>query len=256
MTDLGGRTVLVTGCNGRIGRAIVRLLLDSGARVGGADLGETTSIPEGDDFRYTSCDVSDADSVEEAVTRLEDALGRFDGLVNSHGYYPNLPLTKMTVEEWDRVFAVNARGSMLTTRAMLLRWIERGAAGSIVNISSCAATSPRTGGSHYSGSKAAVNSLTAVTAIEGGPHGIRANAIQPGLVLDEVQHKGDEGLHPYFALQLDLTPLGRTGAPDDIAHAAAFLLSDASAWTTGAVIDISGGSHAGRTQMPETSEMR
>jgi NAD(P)-dependent dehydrogenase (short-subunit alcohol dehydrogenase family) len=203
------------------------------------------------------CDVSDADSVARAIDDVETQIGTVDGLVNAHGIFPNLSLLDMDVDEWDRVFAVNARGSMLTIRSMMRRWVNRGQAGSIVNISSCAATSPRAGGSHYSGSKAAVNQLTYVAAIEGGPYGIRANAIAPGLVLDDVVKRGMEGgLSPYYKLSLEGTPLGRTGAPRDIAETAVFLLSDASSWTTGAIVEVSGGSHAGRTQMPLTSDLR
>ena len=274
MTDLSGHKVLVTGCRGRIGAAVTRVLLAAGASVRGLDLSphqdgsadgdgaSAGSEPTGPGngaarYSYAVCDVSDRTAVEAAINGLEGELGHLDGLVNAHGIFPNTALLDMDQDEWDRVFAVNTRGSMLTMQAMFRRWIARGSPGAIVNVSSCAATSPRAGGGHYSGSKAALDALTAVAAIEGGPYGIRANTVAPGLVLDEVHHRdGGEQLDPYFRLALEGTPLGRTGAPTDIARTVGFLLSDASSWTSGAVVQVSGGSHAGRTHIPVTGGLR
>ena len=176
-------------------------------------------------------------------------------LVNCHGFVPNSPLLEMDVGVWDHVFAVNVRGTMLTTRACARRWVERGVHGAVVNLSSVAARSARPGGSHYCSSKAAVSMMTEVFAAELGPHGIRVNAVAPGLVLDEVHDKASAALPPYAVAMLEATPLGRTGSPDEIADAIAFLLSDRSPYTTGAVLDISGGVHCGRTHMPFSGDM-
>ena len=89
--------------------------------------------------------------------------------------------------------------------------------------------------------------LTAVLAIELGPHSIRVNALAPGLILDDVVTEELDSQHPYVNLMLRGTPLGRTGAPADVAEAVAFLASDRSSWTTGSIVDITGGSHCGRT---------
>jgi NAD(P)-dependent dehydrogenase (short-subunit alcohol dehydrogenase family) len=127
--------------------------------------------------------------------------------------------------------------------------LERGARGSLVTISSGASTSARAGGAHYCGSKAAVNLLTEVLAIELGPHGIRVNAVAPGLVMDQVVRQGDPTAHPYVRDMLAATPLGRTGSPEDIASAVLFLASDRAGWVTGEVFYVTGGSHCGRPHM-------
>ena len=106
------------------------------------------------------------------------------------------------------------------------------------------------------GSKAAVNQLTHVLAIELGPHGIRVNAISPGLVLDDVLREGDDHASEYVRLMLRGTPLRRTGSPADIAPAVVFLASDRSGWTTGAILEISGGSHTGRPHVPLSRGLR
>jgi NAD(P)-dependent dehydrogenase (short-subunit alcohol dehydrogenase family) len=162
----------------------------------------------------------------------------------------------MDVAEWDHTFAVNVRGMMLCCQAVGRRWVQRGTKGSIVNLSSGASRSARPGSAHYAGSKAAVNLLTEVLATELGPQGIRVNAVLPGLVMDEVMAAEDPDKHPYVNLMLSLTPLGRTGAPLDIAEAVAFLASDRSGWTTGAMLEVTGGSHCGRTNAPLTGQLR
>jgi NAD(P)-dependent dehydrogenase (short-subunit alcohol dehydrogenase family) len=99
--------------------------------------------------------------------------------------------------------------------------------------------------------------LTHVLAIELGPHRIRVNAIAPGLIMDEVLQRGDD-FHgsKYAEMMLAMTPLGRTGAPEDIAPAVIFLASDLSPWTTGSILEITGGSHAGRTHVPLSRDLR
>jgi NAD(P)-dependent dehydrogenase (short-subunit alcohol dehydrogenase family) len=161
----------------------------------------------------------------------------------------------VTVEEWDRVFAVNVRGTMLCCQAVARQMVARGARGAIVNVSSGASTSARAGAAHYCGSKAAVNMLTEVLATELGPHGIRVNAVAPGLVLDDVVTKGDRVGHPYVRDMLAATPLGRTGSPEDIASAVTFLASDRSAWITGEVLYVTGGTHCGRTHMAPATQL-
>lgn len=262
MGELDGRVALVTGGAGRLGRAIVAELARQGAAVGvvearpdaGAAVAEALAA-EGARGAAAAADVSIGADVERAVDEIEGRLGPIDVLVNAHGIFPNIPVLEVTEQAWDRVFAVNVRGTMLTCRAVARRLIDRGAPGAIVNISSGAATSARAGGGAYNGSKAAVNQLTHVLAIELGPHRIRVNAVAPGLILDEVLR--DE-THPseYVRLMLRGTPLRRTGAPEDIAPAVSFLASERSGWTTGAILEITGGSHTGRPHVPLSRDLR
>lgn len=258
---LEGRTALVTGGGGRLGRVIAATLQREGATVAVADLtqeaarGTVAVLPDGSAVAVEG-DVADERDVERMVADASEALGPVDVLVNAHGIFPNQPLVDMDVDEWDRVFAVNVRGSMLTCRALARRWLEAGTRGAIVNISSGAATSARAGGSHYTGSKAALNMLTEVLAIELGPHGIRVNAVAPGLILDEVLTEEQEDQHPYVTMMLNGTPLRRTGRPEDVAESVAFLASDRAPWTTGAILYVTGGSHCGRPHVPLTRDLR
>lgn len=256
-----GRGVLVTGAAGRIGAAVARVFAEAGDRVVATDLdadrlaaavaalaargGAVTALP---------ADVADEGAVERLVAAAVEAAGPLDVLVNCAGIFPNAPVVAMDAAEWDRVYAVNLRGPFLLCRAVARQMLARDIAGSVVNISSGAGSSARTGGAHYCGSKAALEMLTKVLAIELGPRGIRVNAVAPGLILDEVLAPPvPAGTSPYVATLLDGIPLRRTGRPEEIAAAVAFLCSDAAAWTTGTVLEVNGGSQAGRTHLPPSA---
>ena len=196
--DLERRVAVVTGGGGRLGQAIVMELARGGAAVGildaRSDAGDRLAPAVRDlgvGFASATADVASAAEVDGALDAIERELGPADILVNAHGIFPNRPVLEMDDEEWDRVFDVNTRGTMFTCRAFARRLVARKAPGAIVNVSSGAATSARAGGAHYTGSKAAVNMLTHVLAIELGPLGIRVNAVAPGLVLDDVLREGD-----------------------------------------------------------------
>ena len=261
--ELEGRVAMLTGGGGRLGRAIATALSEAGASVGVVDQNAAAASSVADSLRKkgaraasAAADVSVTKDVEAAVETLERELGPIDILVTAAGIFPNRPLLEMDDDEWDRVFAINTRGTMICCRAVARRLVARGASGAIVNISSGAATSARAGGSHYTGSKAAVNMLTQVLAIELGPLGIRVNAIAPGLILDDVLREGDSHSSTYVELMLRGTPLRRTGAATDIAPAVVFLASDRSPWTTGAILEITGGSHCGRPHVPLSRDLR
>lgn len=261
---LENKIALVTGAAGRLGRAITEVYLREGATVVMADIdggrvkavaAEIAQTYPGKVFAIAG-DQSQFDDVQRMVAEAEALAGLPDLLANAHGIFPNCSMLDVTVEEWDSVFNVNTRGTMLTCQALARKWIDAGVKGSIINISSGAARSGRAGGAHYSGSKAAVELLTHIFAIELGQYGIRVNAVAPGLILDNIVTETDDSLHPYVNLTLEGTPIGRTGAPIDVAEAAAFLTSDRSSWTTGAILEVTGGTHTGRTHMPFSRQLR
>jgi len=250
------RVVMITGAGGRLGRPCALAFAREGARVvvtdaDAARLEETAAVLQEHGARMAAipADVREEADVERVVSEGTKALGPIDVLVNFAAYVPTTYVVDVTPDEWDRVFDTNVKGTMLCCRTAARQMTARGAAGNIVNISSGASTSARAGAAHYCGSKAAVNMLTQVLAIELGPHRIRVNAVAPGLVLDRIITKPDEAIHPYLKDMLVATPLGRTGSGDDIASAVLYLASDRAAFVTGEVFYVTGGAHCGRTHM-------
>lgn len=255
------RNVLITGGAGRIGAAITRAFVALGDRVVVTDRNEAglaatvATVDRGTDAVTTvTADITDEQAIEALVASAIDTLGQIDILVNCAGIFPNSPVVGMAIAEWDMVFNVNVRAPFMLSRAVARHMLDRGVRGSLVNISSGAGTSARTGGSHYCGSKAALEMLTQVMAIELGPEGIRVNAIAPGLIMDEVlQPPVPERTSPYVATLLNGIPLRRTGRPEDIADAVVFLCSAQATWITGTILGVNGGSQAGRTHLPPST---
>lgn len=256
--EFENKGVLITGAAGRIGREVALEFAREGAKVALMDLdprklqtalglirqggGEAIGLPG---------DVAKKDDVQRAVDDAVSNMGGIDCLVNCAGIWPNTPVVEMPEEEWDRVYGVNLKGPMLTCQAVARHMITAGLGGSIVNISSGAAESARTGASHYCGSKAAVQMLSRVLAIELAPNNIRVNVVAPGLVSDQaIQKPAPPETRAYTRALLDMIPLGRTGTPADIAPMVIFLASDKARWITGEVFRVNGGSTSGRTTAP------
>jgi NAD(P)-dependent dehydrogenase (short-subunit alcohol dehydrogenase family) len=252
------RGVLVTGTGGRIGAAIAREFAALGDHVVMSDVDAARmgavakSITDAGGTATTIvADISDEQAVNRLAAEAIKAAGKIDVLVNCAGIFPNKPVIEMDTDEWNRVWGVNLNGPFFLTRAIGRHMVDNGIHGSIVNISSGAGSSARTGGSHYCGSKAALNMFTKVLAIEMGPYGIRVNAVAPGLILDEVMSlPAPEYTHEYVDTLLKGIPLGRTGQPEDIAHMVVFVSSDQASWVSGEIFGVNGGSQAGRTHLP------
>ncbi len=227
------RVVLVTGGAKNIGAAIAARFASEGARVIVADL-----EPPADHnpvARYEHADVSVEDDVASLFARVASDYGRVDVLVNNVGIWFRRPFEEITVDEWDRVLAVNLRGVFLCIRAVL-PLMEAAGGGSIVNIGSQAGlTVTRGQGAHYHASKAAISHLTKVLGVELGPRGIRVNCVAPGVTMP------DAVLPPEARAQI---PLGRAGTPVDVVGACSFLASPDAAYITGQTLLVNGGAVA------------
>ena len=179
----------------------------------------------------------------EQVTTVIDSvlmeLGRIDVLINAAGILHPTRFDEMTVAEWDRVISINLRGTFLLMHAVYPHMKARGR-GSIVNFSSTAGLTVSTlGGAHYTASKHGVMGLTKALAKEGGPFGVRVNAVCPGLIDTEMVRAtiSPDRIRRYEAA----FPISRLGTPDEVAELVLFLASDRSAYITGVALNISGG---------------
>jgi NAD(P)-dependent dehydrogenase (short-subunit alcohol dehydrogenase family) len=190
-----------------------------------------------------AADVTEPADVERMVDRARREAGPLGGLVNCAGIYPNTPFLDVSVKEWDAVLAVNLRAPFLVTQAVARRMIADGGGGSIVNVSSTASRLARPGIAHYGASKAALNQLTAVTAVELAPHGIRVNAVLPGVVgTERVYANAASGAgRVEHETKLARIPLARLAEPAEIVSVIAFLLSPEAAYCTGALFTVDGG---------------
>jgi len=240
---------LVTGAGRSLGRAIAERLHTQGFAVAVTDVDETAarSVAVGLDAsggtaRSYRLDVRAAGEVAHAMKGIEADLGPLCALVNNAGIYPDHGFLEMPEEAWDAVHDTNLKGTFLCSQAFARLRVAAGGGGAIVNLASTAAFSARIGASHYSASKAGVVMLTKALAQELGPHGLRVNAVAPGLI--EVRE--DQVSAAYRDRFLTMIPRGRTGAAPDVAGTIAFLLSEDADYITGHCIVVDGGFLAGR----------
>jgi 2-hydroxycyclohexanecarboxyl-CoA dehydrogenase len=241
---LAGKVVLVTGAARGIGAGIARAAAAAGAAVALGDVSETsvgeTAAALGGHALALCMDVSDARSVRAAVAEAEARLGPLDVLVNNAGIDVIGPFLESSEENWDRLWAVNLKGTLLTTRAVLHGMIAR-ERGRIVNIGSDAGRVGSSGEAVYSATKGGIIAFSKTLAREVARHGVTVNCVCPGptdtALLEQVRDY-DEKLHASLARAI---PLRRLGRPEDVAAAVIFLASDAAAYITGQTLSVSGG---------------
>ncbi|MFE6664977.1 SDR family NAD(P)-dependent oxidoreductase [Streptomyces sp. NPDC057697] len=243
--DLTGRSAFVTGAAGGIGRACAILLATAGATAHCADLDEKglletrRLITEAGGTSYVHLlDVTDRSRVEAAVSEAGD----LDILAAVAGIMHTSSVLETTDEDLDRVLAVNFKGVLHACRSVARSMIARGAPGSLITMASGAVDSAGQGLFCYSVAKAAVVQLTKTLATELGPHAIRVNAVAPGWIRTPMTARHDaDHQQRVEATMARISPLGRVGEPEDVAHTVLHLASDASAFMTGQILRPNGG---------------
>ncbi len=249
---LDGRTALVTGGGRGLGRYMAEALSDAGANVvlcsrKREPLEEVRREIEarGGKALVPECDVTEPESVEDAVLAAEETFGSVDVLVNNSGATWGAPAAEMPVEKFDQVLNVNVRGTFLMSQAVGRRMIEAGSGGTIINISSILGL---LGGNPdymqtvgYNTSKGAVISMTRDLATNWAPHGITVNAIAPGWFPTRMS---GALISKFEEQMLSDIPLRRFGNPEDLKGVVVFLASPAAAYITGQTIVVDGGATA------------
>ena len=238
MTDFDGRTILVTGASGGIGGATVRQLAAAGADViaSGRAVEKLEALAAETGARTLAFDLTSEDSVRAALEGLD-----LWGVVNCGGFGGEIATPMETdIAVFDKVITINARGALLVTKYASASMIRLGRGGAIVNVSSQASLVALSGHISYGSSKAALDNITRVSALELGKHGIRVNGVNPTVVMTPMSawYWGRPDIEGPF---LDQMPLGRWATEEDIAAPIVFLLSDGAAMISGVSLPIDGG---------------
>lgn len=238
---LAGRTAAVTGSSGAIGSAVSKALTELGAHVVAIDVADTASSSTSARLTPFHLDLSDANAIAAATSRLIKTFGSIDILVNNAGVLSNNKINDTTLEEWRRVSSINLEAAFLLIRSFL-PGMRANKWGRIINMSSYAAKcGGLTAGTAYSVSKSALIGLTFATARETAGDGITANAIAPAYVMSPMVSK--QLTEEQRRNQLAQIPVGRFCRPEEVAHAVSFLASPLAGFITGEVIDMNGGLH-------------
>jgi 3-oxoacyl-[acyl-carrier protein] reductase len=258
MGRFDGRVAVITGAARGIGFGTATRFAEEGAAVAILDLDESAAAEAAAKLVSTSstgekseqtkaigigADVSDAASVDAAVTRVVEELGGIHILVNNAGITRDNLLFKMTEEDWDLVMNVHLKGAFLMTKAAQKHFVAQ-KYGKILNLSSVSALGNR-GQANYSAAKMGIQGFTRTLGIELGPFGINANAIAPGFIATEMTDATAARLNipveDFRQMNAEHNPVRRVGYPEDIAAAAAFLCSDEASYITGQTLYVDGG---------------
>ncbi len=254
--SLAGRHALLTGAGGGIGLAVAQAFAREGARCTVVDLAASANAQvqaliaaHPQQVQYVQADVTRSASVAAMLRAAEAGFGRVQVLFNNAAVFDMAPLLESTEASYDRVFNVNVKGMFFVMQAVLAALVAAGERGAIINMASQAGRRGEALVSHYCASKAAVISYTQSAALAMAPHGIRVNAISPGVVDTPMWGQVDALFARYEGLAIGekkaavgrAVPLGRMGAPGDIAGAAVFLASEAAAYITAQTLNVDGG---------------
>ena len=249
MAMLSGKTAFVTGGAGGIGAAICARFAKEGAEVIAADVAEPAAVPEGVTWRRY--DVTSEAAVRQTFDKLGGLWDRLDILVNAAGIEIEKTIEGTTLEEWNRVFAINVTGMFLTAKHAL-PLLRKSPGASVINFGSYDGFIADPGLAAYCASKGAVHALTRAMACDHGPEGIRVNAICPGYVDTPMLQSFFRDSGDIESLQQavrDVHPLRSYGTPDDIANLVNWLASDEARYASGQLWVIDGGLSAQVQQM-------
>lgn len=247
MANLQGKVALITGSSKGIGAAIAQRLAADGASVvinysrsaAPAEAVVQRIQSSGGKAVAVQADLSNPADIPKLITATTKAFGHLDILINNAGVYKFLPLEAITADHIDKHFNLNVKALLLVTQAAVPLFGPEG--GVVINLSSGVSLTPAPASSVYAGTKAAVDVITRVLAMELGPKKIRVVGVSPGVTVTEgldAMEEMDEATQKYA---ISRTPLGRLGAPEDIAKAVAFMASSEAGWITGETLQVGGG---------------
>lgn len=246
MNSLSSKNIVVIGAGGTIGQEVTRVLAAEGAAVAATDIdGTTLSVlrttleAEGAKYYLQEADAADQVSVNQFLAESRDALGSIDVLVNVAGYWEIVDFTQSDQAHWEKMLRANLLTAMMSCHAVLPEMLDRGS-GSIINFASTAGEygSIRPSAA-YAAAKGGVIAFTKSLAREVSPRGVRANCVSPGPIDTPMLQAATPEQR---AIAASRTLLGRLGTPNDIAQAVRYLASDESAFVTGGVLRVNGGS--------------
>ncbi|PSL42189.1 3-oxoacyl-[acyl-carrier-protein] reductase [Planomicrobium soli] len=245
MTNLTGKTAIITGGSRGIGAEIARRFSDAGAKVvvnysGSQEKAEAVVADiqaNGGEAIAVKANVSDSEAVKAMVDETMNAFGSIDILVNNAGITRDNLMMRMKDDEWDDVINTNLKGVFICTKAVTRQMMKQ-RAGRIINIASIVGVMGNAGQANYVAAKAGVIGLTKTTARELASRNITANAVAPGFITTDMTDKLSEDIQKAMLTQI---PLGRFGKPEEVAKAALFLASDDSSYMTGQTLHLDGG---------------